>query len=52
MADRGALAFIQFADPDAYEMNRAHFANDGMARITPTSVLAAIAARHPHLSST
>ena len=29
MADGGALAFFQFADPDAYEMNRAHFGDKG-----------------------
>jgi len=29
MADGGALAFFQFADPDAYEMNRAHFGEKG-----------------------
>jgi hypothetical protein len=52
MAGGGALAFFQFADPDAHEMNGAHFANDGMARITPTSVLAAIEAGRPRLSST
>ena len=29
MADGGALAFFQFADPDAYEMNRARFGEKG-----------------------
>jgi glyoxylase I family protein len=29
MADGGALAFFQFADPEAYAMNRAHFGEKG-----------------------